>query len=338
MMQKLLMHNLQYYLAAQPWTGSNILIESFDMLKSGIDSDVYRFTLSYDDDGGARVSQQLVLKIYSDTSAGKDRALKERHALYRLFAGMYAVPRVLLAEIDTEHLGRPFIVMEYVGAETMQDHITRAGDDSQELDALAQLFADLMVSLHTQDYKLLVPRMDVPSPLALVNREIHTMRGLLKEYGLPQLAPVLDWLYANRGSAPSARASITHRDFHPSNVLIESGIPRVVDWGWQISDARFDLAWTLAQLQREGQGDFAARVLREYERSHGAPLENLAYFSVMAEVRWLISTLARARYGLEASEKRAEYIKDMTEPVKAALDLIQRETGITLSGAETLFE
>lgn len=330
--------SLQYYMANLPWMGSHVSIDAFEPLKLGIDSEVYRFTVSYDE-GGERQSHTFALKVYQDTTDGKDRALKERHALHHLRVVHYAVPGVLVVEIDPEHLGRPFIIMEYVESQTMLEHIAAAQGDSETLDALALLFAELFAALHQHDYKLLVPRMAEPSTYALINREIHTMRGLIRDYGQAELTPLLDWLYAQRATVTAPQISVTHRDFHPSNVLITAdGLPYVVDWGWQISDARFDVAWTLAQLEREGHGAFAAQVLREYERLRGDDVPHLAYFTLLAETRWLISVLARARYGFETAEGREAYIESMRAPIRDAVQRIEQATGLTLSLADASFK
>ncbi len=338
MMNTTLTSSLQYYMANLPWIGSHVSIDAFEPLKLGVDSEVYRFTVSYDE-GGERHSYTFALKVYQDTTDGKDRALKERHALHHLRVVHYAVPGVLVVEIDPEHLGRPFIIMEYIESQTMLEHISAAQGDNETLDALALLFAELLAALHQHDYKLLVPRMAEPSTYALINREIHTMRGLIRDYGQTELAPVLDWLYAQRATVTAPQISVTHRDFHPSNVLITAdGLPYVVDWGWQISDARFDVAWTLAQLEREGHGAFAAQVLREYERLSGADVAHLAYFTLLTETRWLISVLARARYGFDSPEARGAYVESMRAAVRDAVQRIEQTTGLTLSLADASFK
>ncbi len=338
MMNTPLVASLQYYIANLPWVGQHVAIESFEPLKLGIDSEVYRFTVAYDENG-QRIRDTFALKVYQDTSDGKDRALKERHALHHLRAAHYAVPGVLVAEIDPEYLGRPFIIMEYVESQTMQQRITDTADDPAAREALARTFAQLLAALHQHDYKLLVPRMAELSTYALINREIHTMRGLIHDYGQAELSPVLDWLHAERQRSGTPQIAVTHRDFHPSNVLLtDDGVPYVVDWGWQISDARYDLAWTLAQLTREGQADFAAHMLDEYTRINTAGGEALGYFTLLAETRWLISVWARVRHGFERADERDAYRESVREAVQAALSLLTCETGVTLPTAQQLLE
>jgi len=338
MMNTPLTASLEYYIANLPWVGQHVSIESFEPLKLGIDSEVYRFTVAYEENG-QRISDTFALKVYQDTSDGKDRALKERHALHHLRAAHYTVPGVLVVEIDPEHLGRPFIIMEYVESQTVQQRLTDTAHDPATRESLARTFGQLLAALHQHDYKLLVPRMAEPSTYALINREIHTLRGLIRDYGQTELAPLLDWLHAQRERVSAPQIAVTHRDFHPSNVLLtDDGAPYVVDWGWQISDARYDLAWTLAQLTREGQAEFAAHTLDAYTRINTAGADALGYFTLLAETRWLVSVAARTRYGFDSADERHTYRESVRESVQAALALLTRETGVTLPTAQQLLE
>lgn len=325
--------NLLEYVATLPITGENPSVEDVKLLKSSYGSDVYQFTLSYDEEDG-RTRQQFVLKTYTDNFAGKDRALKERHALYNLRVARYAVPGVAAVEIDDNPLGKPFIVMEYVNGATMDTRLESADDAGQQ--ELAQQFVGLMTSLHGLGHQVLVPRMNAVSEFGLLNREIHIMRGLAKDYGLDILVPVFDWLYANR--VPSNVPVVTHRDFMPSNVLLtETGVPFVIDWGWQVSDARYDLAWTVGQLQREGKADFAEKVVAEYQRTAGA-VEHFDYFRVLAETRWLLNTLVMLKSGFDDADAWNAYAETVVEPVRYAVYLINELTGVELVSAEKLIE
>lgn len=335
-MLDILRDNLLNYLAHQPLSGDDARIEDLSLLKSGWESEVYSFRLTHEE-GGERVSQRLILKTYPNTAHGKDRALKERHALYNLRAVHYAVPGVALVEIDPTALGSPFIIMEYVEATPMSERLASA--QPHQLPELARQFVGLMTGLHNLGYAVLVPRMKPVSEYALVTREIYTMRGLVEHYTLPEFTPLLDWLYEHRKDAPSATAVVTHRDFHPSNILLtESGLPFVIDWGWQISDPRYDLAWTLAQLRRDGHDAFADAVLAEYERVSEQPVAQLGYFTVLAITRWLMDQVVLARFTPLDLDARQGILEELIEPVRYAIYEISRETGIQLTAAERLLK
>lgn len=329
-----LRENLLEYLIYQPTTGTRPDIDEFELLKRGPHSEVYAFTLAYDE-GGERTRQRLVLKTYADTVDGKDRALKERHALYHLRTARYAVPGVAALEVDDNPLGRPFILMEYVDGAPMAEVLPLVDDRGRT--ELAQQFVGLLTALHDLGHQVLVPRMGALSEFALVNREIHTMRSLAADYSLEALTPVLDWLYAQRVSAP--RPVITHRDFHPSNVLLNaSGVPYVIDWVWQVSDPRYDLAATLGQLERGGDAGFANAVLAEYERVTGGAVAALDYFRVMAETRWLIDTVILRRTGFDTPVHEQQFVDANVAALRMARDRISELTGITLLEAERLLE
>ena len=328
-----LRNDLVEYYNAHPATGNNPIIENMKPLNTGWASDVYAFTLKYDE-AGEVVRQHLILKAYTNTVDGKDRALKERHALFNLRAARFPVPGVADVEIEPDHIGRPFIIMEQIDGELMADALNRA--DERERHELVRLFVGLMTDLHEMGAKVLVPSMKPVGDYTLVNREIYILRDIISRNGYAEFAPVVDWLYERRKTVSGQSAVITHRDFHPWNILLtENRLPYVIDWGWQVSDPRFDLAWTLTLLQRSGFGDLRDAVLAEYERVTGGPVEHLDYFEVLVSVRWLVNTAHAIRSGDALhSESSAAFQMAMVEPARAALDLIAAGTGLELPSAQ----
>ena len=140
-----------------------------------------------------------------------------------------------------------------------------------------------MVDLHARGPEALIRReMSPVSAHALINREIHTMRGLAQNREQQEYLPVIDWMYERRKRISTDAMVVNHRNYTLSNVIVgPSGAMSVVDWGWQIGDARFDLAWTLLDLERAGMSDLRDDVLAEYERVTGALVADLAYFEVV---------------------------------------------------------
>lgn len=323
---------LEYYVN-QPDVGENPEILDFASLSSGWASDVYAFTLRYEE-AGQSVRQRLVLKTFTDNMDGIDRALKERHALFNLRSARYPVPGVSRVETDAVHIGKPFIVMEQVEGHLLADLLETA--DESERHALVELFVGLMTQLHSLSAKVLVPSLQPVSEFALVNREVHTLRGLVQQYGLTELAPLVDWLYTNRKSVPSPEPVITHRDFHPWNILLtSSGVPYVIDWGWQLSDARYDLAWTLTLLERSGFGTLRDAILAEYERVTGGVVQQLSYFEVLATTHWLFNITHSIRTGDALREGAAATFRTaMVEPVHQAFKLLTTRTGVALPEVE----
>lgn len=332
----MLQEQLTAYLAAQPGAYSEVKVEDFRKVGGHwTTTDVYTFRLSHVE-AGERSVQRLVLKTYSNDAEGVDRAMKERHALFNLRAARYPVPGVMLVEIDPKPLGRPFIVMEYVEGTALADLLKAA--DPQQRQALIAQFVGLLVDLHERGPQVLVKSLSEMTPLALINREIHVMRGLAQKRQQREFLPVIDWLYAHRDRVPCTRPVVTHRNYSPWNVLMTAGgMPYVIDWMWQISDARFDLATTLQNLEREGLGELRAEVLAEYERATGGPVDELAYFEVAAALRWLMSVSHEARQQLGYGKaSHAPFMLSMREPVAAAAALIAEITGVELPDPEVL--
>jgi aminoglycoside phosphotransferase (APT) family kinase protein len=318
---------LDYYLV-QPETGENARIDDLTQVNNGWASDVYTFTLRYEENGQS-VGQNFVLKTYADTPDGKDRALKERHALFNLRADRYPVPGVAAVEIDPVYLGTPFVVMEKVDGELLWDALQTA--DEHKRAELIRLFVGLLVELHELGVEKLVPNAKV-SEHTLVNREVYTLRSLATHYERSEMLPVIDWLYERRKDVPTDRPVITHRDYHPWNVLLtEQGRPFVIDWGWQISDPRYDLAWTLTLLERSGYSDFRNEVLVQYEAMTGKPVEHLDYFEVLATTRWLMEVTNSLMFGINLREgSQDEFRALVADYIRHAVELIEAKTSIAL--------
>jgi aminoglycoside phosphotransferase (APT) family kinase protein len=321
--------DLRDYYIEQPIAGSNPMIEDLTQLNSGWASDVYSFTLRYEEDG-QMVNQNLILKAYANTPEGKDRALKERHALFNLRADRYPVPGVAAVEIDDIYIGRPFVIMEQVNGKLLWDAFQEA-DEAGRHD-LIRLFVGLLVDLHALGSKVLTPNVKVGGEFTLINREIYTLRSLVTHHQRDELMPVVDWLYERRKAAPCAEPVVTHRDYHPWNVLLtDQGRPFVIDWGWQISDPRFDVAWTLTLMERSGFQTFRDEVLAEYERVTGGKVEELAYFEVLAHLRWLLEVTNSLIDGTSLREgSQAEFRAVVADWVRYAASAIEKKTGIML--------
>lgn len=324
-MNEILQLQLQAYLENQPATGSNPRIESFRSLHASRDD--YAFTLVFDEPGGP-VSQRLVLKTFPNNNEGIDRALKERHALYHLRQARYPVPGVVSVEISPEAMGMPFLIREDIDGTPLHDALVDA-DERTRRDLIAQ-FVALLVDLHERGASVLVKQLPAGSPFVLINREIHGLRGLADKRQQREYEPVLAWLHEHRKSVPCETPVVTNRGFTPHGILLSpSGRMYVHSWPWQISDPRYDIAWTLLDLARGALADLRAAVLAEYERVTGAPVEQLAYFEVLASTRWLMDTGYAARQRGSADEATLAQMRQ-------ARDLIEARTGVVLPDVEAL--
>jgi aminoglycoside phosphotransferase (APT) family kinase protein len=328
-----LQSRLRVYCYLQFEQYEKIELEAVTPISSNAESSVYSFVMRYEERGGAK-SDALIVKIFSDDMLGKDRTLKERHALKQLHYRGYPVPRPLASEIDAGHIGAPFIIMERVAGRLLGDVLS----DTPELEQNPLLtdFVQLLVDLHTMNLKALVDNLLLKGEYTLIKRELYNLKSLVS--GHDALNPILDWLNTRRDAVPCKRPSINHRDFHPWNVLQdEDGKLSVIDWGWQISDPRSDLGWMLAKFEREEMASRAAYVLKEYERLNDAPVEELAYFKVLANLRWITGVAKDLQVNRALQNGASSRVHAHLQPrLRLALEMIQGATDLALPSAETL--
>jgi len=286
-------------------------IDHFAVLTSGWANNIYAFDLI--DPAGQ--NDALVLKQFSIA----EKAGKEARALKALAQANYPVPRVLLAQDD-------LIVMERFAGSPLWTHYEQASESQRE--ALTTLFVHLLLDLQALDVRILIPGADTGGlSEAIPEEEI----GRLRQDSRPEFSPVIDWLDAHR--VRCSRPVISHRDYHPWNVLLDAGGRAVVlDWDWEIADPRFDLAWMLTLMQRSGFGDFSAAALACYEKLSGQSVESLAYFEVLTTTRWWMNVTRSLDSNANLRAGAADEFRAFLEkPILEASRLIADHTGIRLA-------
>ena len=137
------------------------------------------------------------------------------------------------------------------------------------------------------------------------------------------------------------RPSPIHMDFHPGNVLLrDDGSAVVIDWtGFDISDSRFDLAWTLLLVSTHEDEEWRDLVLQEYERQAGIRVEQRAYFDVAACARRLFSVVLSLSEGPEKLGMRAGAVTMMKQQmgsIKRVHGLLQERAGIRVPEVDRL--
>lgn len=310
-------------------------VPAFAVLSTNPESSVYAFTLQYLRDDQPE-SQSLILKTFQDDMYGKDRTLKERHALKNLHFRGYPVPRPLASETDADHIGMPFIIMEQVPGRLLGEVLKEAPPAQRP--ALITPFVQLLVDLHNMNLKALVDNLIVKDDYTLIKRELYNLKGLVD--GHDALTSVLGWLTARRDTVPCKRPSINHRDFHPWNVLVgDNGQQTVIDWGWQISDRRYDLAWLITKLHREGLGDLNHLILEEYQRLDEVTVEQLDYFEVLANLRWLANVGREIQTNPALQNgSRAQMRTGLLPMATRSIHQIAEQTGLEMPSAENLLD
>ncbi|ADB30186.1 aminoglycoside phosphotransferase [Kribbella flavida DSM 17836] len=291
-------------------------------LAGGWASSLYTFTL---EEAGSGPAATAVLKMYAPNARGGEHAAREWGALNRLRAMDLSVPRGILHEADARHLGQPFMVMDHISGSSLWQVFQAADSGTQA--RLTESFVAQLVALHALDAQVLEPAVRT-HPYGYIEHELEQLRRDSESHA--PLVEVVNWLEKRKHTVPCERPVILHRDYHPWNVLVDGGERLwVIDWDWQIGDARFDLAWTCMLMQRSDFRLFSSAVRAEYAQQSGGPLDGLTYFEVLTTVRWLLNVLpAVESEDLLDAATRADFRKFLVDPVRRAQTFLHEQTGI----------
>ena len=305
-------------------------------LTAGWESDIYSFDLDYVADGVAR-RDGLVLRLYSGARAA-GKASHEFGVTRGLHAAGYPVPRPRLWHAGGEPAAAPFLVMERIDGDVMWP-LMKAASASRRAELIGQ-FCELAARLHQMDTHALEPQGST-NPYRHIDSLLLGARDMLNRHPQLGLQPALDWLLARRDSVPCLKASVLHWDFHPSNVIVRAdGSAVVIDWtGGRISDARFDLAWTLLLTNAYAGSAMRDSVLAGYERHWGARVDQLIFFEVVACVRRLFDIGLSLSQGAEAMGMRAgaaEQMRQYWQPIERVYALLRGHTGLSLPAVEAM--
>lgn len=154
----------------------------------------------------------------------------------------YPVPPVYTVCTDTSVLGGAFLVMRFLPGRLML---------SSALETMPEMLGRAQAELHEFDPTPVVEALRAqgldPARRRLAS-ELEGLRALSRSDG--RLAPVADWLAANRPPEPG-RLSICHGDFHPMNILVSGGeTTGVLDWSdFMVADPALDVASTLLLIR-----------------------------------------------------------------------------------------
>ncbi len=321
---------LHAYLSADPrWAGARP--QALRFLARGWESEIY---LQEFENGEA-----LVLRIYPAADA-QVKSAREHHALELLHQAGYPVPEVFALELDASILDRPFVLMEYIPGEQMWPLIDR--EQEQVGQTLLGQFSRLLADLHQLDWRQFTPERPA-DPADWLLRWLAGNRGELEYFHLDGFLPVLDWLTARAVDITLQPPAPVHWDFHPGNVLISpAGRLVVVDWTqFTVSDARFDLAWTLLLLGAYEGDRWRTTVLTEYERYQGAPVQDLVWFDAAVATK----RLGHMVVALTASPEVTGMMGSAADAMRAQFPayrwiytLFQERTGLRLAEVETILE
>jgi aminoglycoside phosphotransferase (APT) family kinase protein len=314
-------------------------VEDATRITAGWESEIYSFAVAHGPPS-CRQREELVLRIYVGADT-EHKAVREFQGLKRLHGLHYPVPRVLVLEREPALLGNPFIVMEKVEGQALWPVLFCATGKKQE--ELLTLFCDLSVRLHSLDWRLFFDEEQDSAVGAylFVDQWLSIGRERVERFQMRGFSRLLEWLEVRRDDVPCSRPSPVHGDYHPNNVILcADGSAVVIDWtGLQVSDARFDLAWTLLLVGSYRGEDWRNRILREYQRLAGTEVEQLEYFEVCACARRLSDVVVSLSTGAEQLGMRPGAVAAMREqmtPLGRVYGLLRERTGLRLAEVEEL--
>jgi len=205
--------------------------------------------------------------------------------------------------------------------------------DASKRATLTAGFVDQLLPLQALDPRILQSAPAPADPYSYLDHELALLRRDSEGSPHARLSQVIQWLEQGKGTVPCERPAILHRDYHPWNVLVDDEEHLwVIDWDWQVGDARFDLAWTCTLMERSGFGSFSSDVQDEYERQSGRATEGLDYFKVLTTLRWLLNVLPAEDPEVPVDlAARAEFRAFLVDPVRRAQTLLAEHTGVVVS-------
>lgn len=210
-------------------------------IPDGWETYIYRFQLHSATALPPTFARPLILRVYA-SARGLSR-LRHEFAVQRHLHGLgYLVPEPLGYETDSDILGGPFMLMEWIPGRTLLDLLFR------QPWRIAR-GPGRMAQLHARLHQL--PVRDFPgSPGPFLDRQLEQLRTQIEAYDLHDLLPGFDWLQEHRPPAPDA-VSVLHLDFHPINLLFQGLQSRaVLDWSdADLGDYHADVAVTLMLIE-----------------------------------------------------------------------------------------
>lgn len=311
-----------------------ITVTRLESLNTGWESDVYAFDAAWDADGGQQ-SEPLILRIYPGADAN-EKSVREFHNLAQLKKQDYPVPRVDRLETSVNSpFGKPFLIMERVPGSGMWGPMFR-GEPEQRARLLDQ-FCDLFARLHALDPRPFDPAL--PEGANAVQHQLERWRPYVGAMPLPGFIPGWEWIARCAPEIANTTFSPCHWDFHPENILVdEAGGAVVIDWtGLEVTDRRFDVAWTLLLVCSHETETAREPILRGYERHAGITLQDMDFFDAVACFRRLFSVLASLAVGAEKMGMRSgaeEMMRSHARPLRFVYERWLALTGTSITEAE----
>ncbi len=294
--------------------------------------------LEIDFDGGALPGRQdLVLRSDAPTKVAASLSRPEEFAVLRaVWRAGVTVPEPLWLCTDTQILGKPFYLMRRVAGVALGHTVVADTSLGGDREALAERLGEELAKIHRitppePGLEFLVT--PVPDP---ARHAIKCYRAFLDRLGRPH--PGLEWglRWCEAHAPPAGEVVLTHQDFRSGNYLIDAhGLTAVLDWEFAAwGDPIGDLGWFCAKCWRFGRPDLEAGGIaprapfyRGYERASGRKVdpEAVAYWEIMAHLRWAVIALQQGARTINAGEESLELaLTGRVYPAELELEILRR--------------
>lgn len=229
--------------------------------------------------------------------------------------------------------------MEKIQGQTAAHIFDHASQEDRQ--ALVTQCCQLYIALHALDWAPFVSAAEQYRAEDVISSWLADAKSKCRQWLIGVFDPILDWLQEHCKEVSCQRLSVTHGDFHLNNILVrDDGTLCVIDWtGPNISDYRFDLAWTLMLMRTQGKADQAAMMQATYERLANHPLEHLDFFEIIACFKRLFDIAVSLHSGaaiLGMKPGAEEEMKQQVDRIQAVYTLLQQRIASPLPYIEQL--
>ena len=280
-----------------------VRIRCFERMRGGAIQDNWRLDVAVDG-GPWQGEHAFVLRTDAPSQVSASLTRAQEFAVLRVAhdAGVLAPAPRFLCE-DAHVLGRMFFIMDRLPGVAAGHRLTREAALLPDAPALAHALGANLARIHALRPPLAgmpdAPRNPALETIAMYRRWLDAFDDTY-----PALELGLRW--CERHAPANFEVTLIHRDYRTGNYLVDDGkLTGALDWEFAgFGDPREDLGWFTARCWR-----FAAP---QHEAGGIAPLapfldgyasvawrafsaEDLAYWQVMAHLRWAIIALQQAR-------------------------------------------
>jgi aminoglycoside phosphotransferase (APT) family kinase protein len=230
--------------------------------------------------------------------------LREARLLGALRDTPARVPGVLAVCPDTDVIGAPFYIMEFVEGEVIVASIPDPLDSPRERRRIADELLDALVEIHAVDWEA-AGLGDFGKPTGYLERQLRRFLGLWELNKTREIAAVESvgaWLAANMPT--SGPATIVHGDFRLGNTMYASTAPArlvaVLDWEMAtIGDPLADIGYLCMMWSEPGDPESGLRahlgnvtraegfptraeMIARYEERSGRSMNNIRWYTTLA--------------------------------------------------------